>query len=127
MKYRLIASGFALGLALPVLAQDTPEPQQQAADSAKQQEGVHPPTNRLDKLVPPMKSPGTEDQGPGESTTYNANDATSDDSGASGAASGEPKSETIHPPTNRVDKAVPNMKSPGATDDLPSEQPATSQ
>jgi len=103
MKYLMIVSSMVLGLALPALAQD----QYPAADSAKPQGTVQPPTNRLDKLVPNMKGP---------------NDAASPYDSSSGAASGEPKAESIHPPTNRVGKEVPNMKSPNAADDLPAEQ-----
>jgi len=99
MKYLMIVSSILLGLAMPALAQD----QTPAADSAKQQGTVQPPTNRLDKLVPNMKGPS---------------DASSSDS-STGAASGEGE----HPPTGRIGKAVPSMKSPGATSDLPSEQP----
>ncbi len=116
MKYLMIISSMALGLAMPALAQD-----QTPAAAAEQQASVHAPTNRLDKLVPNMKAPGTESDQSGPTTTT----PSSDDS-SSGAASGEPKPETIHPPTNRVGKVVPNMKSPNATDDLPSEQPAES-
>jgi len=101
MKYLMIVSSMALGLAVPALAQD----QQPAPNAANQQESGHAPTNRLDKLVPNMKGP----------------DAASPDNSSSGAASGEGE----HPPTNRIGKEVPDMKSPGATDDLPSEQPAT--
>ena len=103
MKYLMIVSSMALGLALPALAQD----QQPPADAAKQQGTVQAPTNRLDKLVPNMKGP---------------NDAASSTNSSSGAASGEGE----HPPTNRIGKAVPDMKSPSATDDLPAEQPAQS-
>ncbi len=113
MKYLMIISSMALGLAMPALAQD-----QTPAAAAKQQEGVHAPTNRLDKLVPTMKAPGTESEQSGPTTT-----TPSADDSSSGAASGE-TGEGIHPPTNRVGKAVPNMKSPNATDDLPSEQPS---
>jgi hypothetical protein len=61
-------------MAMPALAQDA----KPAADSAKQQGTVPPPTNRMDKLVPTMKAPGTEsDQG-----------VATDDS-SSGAATGE--------------------------------------
>lgn len=117
MKYVMIISSMVLGLAMPALAQD-----QTPAANPAQQEGVHAPTNRLDKLVPNMKAPGTESDQSGPTTTT----PSSDDSSSSGAGSGEPSPETIHPPTNRVGKAVPNMKSPNATDDLPSEQPAES-
>ena len=102
MKYLMIISSMALGLAVPALAQD----QQPAPNAANQQESVHAPTNRLDKLVPNMKGPS---------------DAATPNNSSSGAASGEGE----HPPTNRIGKEVPDMKSPGATDDLPSEQPAT--
>ena len=101
MRYLMIVSSMAFGLAMPALAQDAPP----AADSAKQQGTVQPPTNRLDKLIPNMKGPDAA--------------APSDDS-SSGAASGE----GTQSPTNRVGKAVPDMKSPNATDDLPAEQPA---
>ncbi len=117
MKYLMIVSSMALGLALPALAQDQNPP----TNSAKQQGTVQPPTNRLDKLVPPMKAPGTESDQSNPTTS----DPAASDSSSSGAASGEPKAESIHPPTNRIGKEVPNMKSPNATDDLPSEQPAT--
>lgn len=100
MKYLMIISSMALGLAVPALAQD----QQPAPNAANQQESVHAPTNRLDKLVPNMKGPS---------------DAATPNNSSSGAASGEGE----HPPTNRIGKEVPDMKSPGATDDLPSEQP----
>jgi hypothetical protein len=94
----------ALGLAMPALAQD----QSAAPNAAKQQESVPAPTNRLDKLVPPMKGP---------------NDAASPNtSSSSGAATGEGE----QPPTNRIGEEVPDMKSPGAKSDLPSEQPAQS-
>lgn len=53
MKYLMIVSSMVLGLAMPALAQDAPP----AADFTKQQGTVQPPTNRLDKLVPPMKGP----------------------------------------------------------------------
>jgi hypothetical protein len=101
MKYLMIISSMVLGLAMPALAQDTPP----AADSAKQQDTVQPPTNRLDKLVPPMKGP---------------NGAAVSSEPSSGAGSGEGE----HPPTNRIGKNVPDMKSPNAADDLPAEQPA---
>jgi hypothetical protein len=101
MKYLMIVSCLALGLAMPALAQEAPP----AADSAKQQGTVQPPTNRIDKLVPNMKGPDAA--------------APSDDS-SSGAASGE----GTQPPTKNVGKAVPEMKSPNAADDLPAEQPA---
>jgi hypothetical protein len=101
MKYLMIVSSMALGLAVPALAQD----QQPAPKATNQQESVQPPTNRIDKLVPNMKGPNDS--------------ATSNDSSA-GAATGEGE----HPPTNRVGKAVPEMKSPNAADDLPAEQPA---
>jgi hypothetical protein len=100
MKYLMIVSSMVLGLAIPALAQDAPP----AADSAKQQGTVQPPTNRLDKLVPPMKGP---------------NAAASSSESSSGAASGEGE----HPPTNRIGKNVPDMKSPNAASDLPAEQP----
>jgi hypothetical protein len=104
MKHLMIISSMALGLALPALAQD----QGAAPNAAKPDESIHAPTNRLDKLVPPMKGP---------------NDAASPNtSSSSGAASGDPE----HPPTNRIGKEVPDMKSPGAKSDLPSEQPAES-
>lgn len=102
MKYLMIISSMALGLAMPALAQD----QQPQPPAAKTQEGVHAPTNRIDKVVPNMK-------GPNESSS-------SSSSSSSGAASGESE----HAPTNRVGKALPEMKSPGATDELPAEQPA---
>jgi hypothetical protein len=104
MRYLMIVSSMALGLAMPALAEDA----NPAADSAKQQGTVQPPTNRLDKLVPNMKGPDA---------AAPSGDSSNDSS--SGAASGE----GTQPPTNRVGKAVPNMKSPNATDDLPSEQP----
>ncbi len=100
MKYLMIISSMALGLGVPALAQD----QQPAPNAANQQESVHAPTNRLDKLVPNMKGPS---------------DAATPNNSSSGAASGEGE----HPPTNRIGKEVPDMKSPGATDDLPSERP----
>ena len=103
MKYLMIVSSMAFGLAMPALAQDTPP----AANSAKQQGTVQPPSNRLDKLVPPMKGP---------------NNAASSSESSSGAASGEGE----HPPTNRIGKSVPDMKSPNAADDLPAEQPVES-
>ena len=102
MKYLMIISSMALGLAAPALAQD----QGAAPNAAKPDESIHAPTNRLDKLVPPMKGP---------------NDAASPNtSSSSGAASGDAE----HPPTNRIGKDVPDMKSPGAKSDLPAEQPA---
>jgi hypothetical protein len=74
MRYLMIVSSMVLGLAMPALAQDA----KPAADSGKQQSTVQPPTNRMDKLVPTMKAPGTEsDQG-----------VATDDS-SSGAATGE--------------------------------------
>ncbi len=107
MRYLMIVSSMALGLAMPALAEDA----NPAADSAKQQGTVQPPTNRLDKLVPTMKAPGTEsDQG-----------AATDDS-SSGAATGE-QGKGPQSPTKSVGATVPNMKSPNATDDLPAEQP----
>ena len=102
MKYLMIISSMALGLAMPALAQE----QQPAPNAANQQESVHSPTNRLHKLVPDMKG---------------LSDAATPKNSSSGAASGEGE----HPPTNRIGKEVPDMKSPGATNDLPSEQPAT--
>ena len=78
MKYLMIISSMMLGLAMPALAQD----QEPAPNAAKQQEGVLPPTNRLDKLVPTMKAPGTE------SGTESDQGAATDDSASSGAASG---------------------------------------
>jgi hypothetical protein len=108
MRYLMIVSSMALGLAMPAVAEDA----KPAADSAKQQGTVQPPTNRLDKLVPNMKGPNAEsDQG-----------AATDDS-ASGAASGE-EGNGPESPTKSVGAAVPNMKSPNSTSDLPSEQPA---
>ena len=101
MKYLMIVSSMALGLAMSALAQDAPP----AANSAKQQGTVQPPTNRLDKLVPPMK--GREVTRPRPASPR------------AGAASGEGE----HPPTNRMGKSVPNMKSPNAASDLPAEQP----
>jgi hypothetical protein len=110
MRYLMIVSSMALGLAMPALAQDAPP----AADSAKQQGTVQPPTNRIDKLVPNMKGPDIEsDQG-----------ATTDDS-SSGAASGE-QGKGPQSPTKSVGAAVPNMKSPNAASDLPSGQPSQS-
>jgi len=101
MKYLMIVSSMALGLAAPALAQE-----QGAAPAAKPDESIQAPTNRLDKLLPPMKGP---------------NDAASPNtSSSSGAASGDPE----HTPTNRIGKDVPDMKSPGAKSDLPAEQPA---
>ena len=85
MKYLMIISSMALGLAMPALAQE----QQPAPNAANQQESVHAPTNRLDELVPDMKG----------------------NNSSSGAASGESE----HPPTSRIGKEVPDMKSPGAT------------
>jgi hypothetical protein len=105
MRYLMIVSSMALGLAMPALAQDAPP----AADSAKQQGTVQPPTNRLDKLIPPMKG---DEQG-----------ASTDSS--SGAASGE-QGNGPQSPTKSVGAAVPTMKSPNAASDLPSEQPSQS-
>jgi hypothetical protein len=96
----MIVSSVALGLAMPALAQD----QGAAPNAAKPDENIQAPTNRLDKLVPPMKGP---------------NDTASPNT-SSGAASGDAE----HPPTNRIGKDVPDMKSPGAKSDLPAEQPA---
>ena len=48
------------------------------------------------------------------------NAAASSSNSSSGAASGEGE----HPPTNRIGKSVPDMKSPNAASDLPAEQPA---
>lgn len=106
MRYLMIVSSMALGLAMPALAQDAPP----ATDSAKQQGTVQPPTNRLDKLIPNMKGPDAA--------------APSDDS-SSGAASGE-QGKGPQSPTKSVGAAVPTMKSPNAASDLPSEQPAQS-
>ncbi len=106
MKYLMIVSSMVLGLAMPALAQD-----QSPAAAAKQQGAVQPPTNRIDKLVPTMKAPGTEsDQG-----------AATEDS-SSGAATGE-QGKVQQSPTKAIGKAVPNMKSPNAASDLPAEQP----
>lgn len=108
MKQLLLATCLAFGLAsYAALAQE----------AAQKDESIHAPTNRLDKLVPPMKTPGTES----DKSTPTTTDPSTD--GSSGAATGE-KGESIHPPTNRIDKVVPNMKSPNAASDLPAEQPA---
>ena len=106
MRYLMIVSSMALGLAMPALAQGAPP----AADSAKQQGTVQPPTNRLDKLIPNMKGPDAA--------------APSDDS-SSGAASGE-QGKGPQSATKSVGDAVPTLKSPNAASDLPSEQPAQS-
>ncbi len=103
MKYLMIVSSMALGLAMPAFAQDA----KPAADAAKQQGTVQPPTNRLDKLIPPM--------------TGDEHGAATDSS--SGAASGE-QGKAPQSPTKSVGAAVPTMKSPNSASDLSSEQPA---
>jgi hypothetical protein len=103
MKYLLLASGMALGLALqPVQAAE-----QDAAQGAKatthEQETLHAPTNRVGDMVPTMTAPSNTDD-----ATAKANDTSAD---------GEHKAETIHPPTNRVGDQVPTMKAAENKDD----------
>jgi hypothetical protein len=92
MRHLLIATGFAVGLAMqPALA----EQDNAAAKSkdANQAETMHAPTNRVGEMVPTMSAPENKD------------DAGMD------AAAGEKKPETMHAPTNRIGDQVPTMKS----------------
>jgi hypothetical protein len=109
MKYLLLATGLALGLAM-----QPAQAEQQGTDKSKanQAETMHAPTNRVGEQVPTMKSEENEPDVT-KSTTYN--DETNADAVKSG--SGENKAETLHPPTNRVGEQVPTMKSAKNKDD----------
>ncbi len=94
MKYVLLASGMALGLALqPVQAEE----QDGAKAKSHEQETLHAPTNRVGEMIPTMTAPS------------NTDDQASPDSAAS-----DNEAETMHAPTNRVGDQVPTMTD-GAT------------
>jgi len=94
MKYVLLATSLAFGLAMQPALADTQDGAK-TTDPANQAETIHAPTNRVGEMVPTMTSP--------ENT---------DDAEADGGNGDGNRAETLHAPTNRVGDQVPTMTAP---------------
>lgn len=88
----IMAASFAVPFAVPAALAAETQVERKPPASQQNPAAEHAPTNRMDKLVPPM----TGDKAAAPSATQ--------DSGKSAA----------HPPTNRVGSEVPQMKSDDA-------------